>query len=160
MTLRMGKEQRAVTIPAGSWFINCTSHLRFFPHRPVLQDSGIVCEPQYALGFTGTTAYYLTHAWYRDALGAVAPELYRLRIDVEPKLRFAPHLAVMAMANMALVTQRLPLSVPRKFLGDFNKWYPVHRQLPMFARVMASRTKLLRKAERTLSLRFSDSPDA
>jgi hypothetical protein len=83
-----------------------------------------------------------------------------LRIDVEPKLRFAPHLAVMAMANMALVTQRLPLSVPRKFLGDFNKWYPVHRQLPMFARVMASRTKLLRKAERTLSLRFSDSPDA
>ncbi len=64
------------------------------------------------------------------------------------------------MANMALVTQRLPPSVPRKFLGDFNKWYPVYRQLPMYARVLASRSKLLRKAERTLGLRFSDSADA
>lgn len=159
MVLRDGTQQREVKVPNGAWFINCTSHLRHIPHEPILQDSGLVCAPQFALGFTGTSAYYVTHLWFRDELARVAPELFRGRVDVEPKLRFAPQVALMVMANLALVSARLPLSIPANFRGDFNKWYPLYRQLPMLARITASRGEILRKAERLLRRRFADGPD-
>jgi hypothetical protein len=160
MTLRDGKERREVPVADGSWFVNCTSHLRSIPHEPVLQDSGVVCAPQFAMGFSGTSAYYVTHLWYRDELAPIASELFRNRVDVEPKLRFGPLVAVMVLANMAMAGARLPISIASRFQGDFNKWYPLHRQLPMMARVMASRGEILRKAERILKIRFSDAPDA
>jgi hypothetical protein len=160
MVLREGKEQRKVPVADGSWFINCTTHPRDFPHEPVLQDGGVVCAPQFALGFTGTSAYYMTHLWYRGELGPVAPEFFRIRVDVEPKLRFAPHLALMVMANMALAGARLPLSIVSKFQGDFNKWYPLHRQIPMIVRVMSTRREMIRKAEKLLKKRFADAPEA
>jgi hypothetical protein len=160
MILRDSGDRREVPVADGSWFINCTSHLRAAPHEPVLQDSGLVCAPQYAMGFTGTTAYYVTHLWYRSELAPIAPDFFRVRVDVEPKLRFAPQLGLMVMANMAMAGARLPISIASRFLGDFNKWYPLHRQIPMMARVMASRGKTLRKAERLLKARFSDAPDA
>jgi len=158
MVLSEGKEQRRVPVADGSWFVNCTTHLRQVPHQPVLQDGGVVCAPQYVLGFTGTSAYYLTHLWYRGELGPLAPELFRIRVDVEPKLRFAPQLALMVLANMALAGARLPLSIVSKFQGDFNKWYPLHRQLPMIVRVMSTRGKMIRKAEKLLNMRFADAP--
>jgi hypothetical protein len=63
----------------------------------------------------------------------------------------------MFMANLALATAHLPFHVVSRFEGDFNKWYPLHRQLPVLARVMANRGKILEKAQRVLALRFSDS---
>jgi hypothetical protein len=126
----------------------------------VLQDGGVVCAPQFAMGFTGTSAYYLTHLWYRGELGSVAPDLFRLRVDVEPKLRFAPHLALMVMANMAIAGAHLPLSIVSKFRGDFNKWYPFYRQIPMILRIMSTRSEMIRKAEKFLKKRFADAPDA
>src|SRR5450432_3327305 len=106
MILRDGGDRREVPVADGSWFINCTSHLRPGPHEPVLQDSSLVCAPQYAMGFTGTTAYYVTHLWYRNELAPIAPDLFRVRVDVEPKLRFAPQLGLMVMANMAMAGAR------------------------------------------------------
>jgi hypothetical protein len=82
-----------------------------------------------------------------------------LRVDVEPKLRFGPQLSLMIMANSTLAFAKLPRSIPGKFVGDFNKWYPRHRQLPMFARVLTGQSGIQRKAARLLPLRFSDSPD-
>ena len=41
-----------------------------------------------------------------------------------------------------------------------NKWYPLHRQLPMIARLMSNRRELYRKAERVLATRYSDAPDS
>jgi hypothetical protein len=160
MIVRDGKELREVPVADGSWFINCTTHFRYFAHEPVLQDSGVVCAPQFAMGFSGTTAYYVTHLWYRNELARLAPELFRVRVDVEPKLRFAPQMGLMVMANMAMAGARLPLSIVSRFQGDFNKWYPLYRQVPMMARIMASRDEVLRKAERILKTRFSDAPDA
>jgi hypothetical protein len=159
MLIRDGKERREVVVVDGSWFINCTTHFRAFPHEPVLQDSGIVCSPQFAMGFSGTSAYFVTHLWYQDQLAPIAPDLFRIRIDVDPKLRFAPQVGLMVMANMALAGARLPLSVPRKFLGDFNKWYPLHRQIPVIARIMSTRGEVIRRAERILKMRYSDAPD-
>jgi hypothetical protein len=159
MILRDGKEQREVPVREGSWFINCTSHFRTFPHEPALQDSGIVCAPQFAMGFTGTSAYYLTHLWFRGELANVAPELFRARFDVEPKLRLICHVGLAVMANTALVAARLPLSVPSRFQGDFHKWYPLYRQLATIARITAKRGSVIAKAERHLKLRLSDAPD-
>jgi len=159
MILRQGKERRDVPVAEGSWFINCTTHFRYVPHEPVLQDSGIVCAPQYAMGFSGTSAYFVTHLWYLDQLAPIAAELFRARIDVEPKLRFAPHVGLMVMANMAMAGARLPFSVPQKFLGDFNKWYPLHRQVRTIAKIMATRREVIRRAERILKMRYSDAPD-
>jgi hypothetical protein len=160
MIVREGDQQRSVMIAEGSWFINCTTHLKSLPHEAVLQDDGLVCAPQFILGFSGTSAYYATHLWFRDGLAAIARDLYRIRLDVEPRLRFAPEVAVMVMANMMQVAPRLPSSIPRQFQGDFNKWYPLHRQLLMLARISLNRTKILRKAEQVLKLRFSDPREA
>jgi hypothetical protein len=125
----------------------------------VLQDSGLVCAPQFACGLTGMSAYYITHAWFSEQLSAVAPELFRLRLEVEPKLRFVTHLALMTAANMTMLTRRLPPKLIREYEGDFNRWYPLYRRIPMIARVTANRRMLLHKAERLLKIRFSDSPD-
>jgi hypothetical protein len=159
MTLRQGNTLQEHNVPAGSYFINCTTHLRSGPHMPVLQDSGLVCAPQFACGLTGTSAYYLTHLWYQDQLSALAPELFRLRLEVEPKLRFVMHLALLVAANLTMITQRLPPKIIRDFEGDFNRWYPLYRRIPMIARITANRRMLKTKAERLLKIRFSDSPD-
>jgi hypothetical protein len=160
MTLRDGKELRSVPVEEGSWFVNCTTHLKPLPHEAILQDGGIVCAPQFAMGFTGTSAYYVTHLWFRDQLAPIAGELFRARLVVEPKLRFTPQIAVMVMANLALAGARLPSSIPSRFEGDFNKWYPLHRQIPTIARILSSRRASIRKAEQVLKMRFSDPPDA
>jgi hypothetical protein len=160
MTLREGAQRRQLPVTDGSWFINCTSHFRQTPHEPILQEGGAVCAPQMAMGFSGTTAYYVTHLWYMSELADVAPQFFRVRVDVEPKLRFAVHSALMVMANMALAGARMPLSIPGRFQGDFNKWYPLYRRLPMILRVIRSRGEVLHKAERLLKIRYSDAPDA
>jgi hypothetical protein len=159
MILRVGKDLREMPVAEGSWVINCRGHLKQVPHEPLQQDGGVVCAPQFAMGFSGTSAYFITHLWYRGELPAVASELFRIRLDVEPKLRFVPNLGLMVMANMALAGARLPLSVQGDFRGDFNKWYPLYRQLPAVARVMKSRREVVRRAERFLKLRFADPPD-
>lgn len=160
MTLREGEQRREVPVADGSWFINCTTHFRAIPHEPILQDGGAVCAPQFAMGFSGTSAYYVTHLWYRDELAPVAPQLFRARVDVEPKLRFGPHVALMVLANMALAGARLPLSIFTKFRGDLGKWYPRYRQLPVMLRVVRKRADVLRKAEELLGSRYSDAVDA
>jgi hypothetical protein len=150
MTLRHGDTLQEHSVPEGAYFINCTSHLRARPHQPV---------PQFCLGLTGSSAYFITHAWYRGDLSSVAPELFRMRLDIEPKLRFTPNLGVMVLANMMLLNARLSPSIAARYAGDFNKWYPPYRRIPMFARLLGKRRMLLEKAERLLRLRFADALD-
>jgi hypothetical protein len=156
MSIRSGSDLRRIEVEEGAWFVNCTSHLLDKGHRPLLSDGGLVCAPQIAMGFTGASAYFLTHLWYLDRLARVSDELYRVNLGVEPKLQLLPHVSLMVMANMALVSPHLPLSVIRRFEGDFGKWYPLHRQLPVLARVIARRRTVLERAERLLRTRFSD----
>ena len=159
MTIRADGSLQAHKVPEGAYFINCTTHFLQAPHQPVLQDSGLVCAPQHALGLTGTSAYVLTHMWLRGELGAVAHELFRMRIDVEPKVRFATNLGLMAMANVTLINAHLPMKILAGYEGDYNKWYPPYRRLPLLARMLKNRHMLLEKAQRILRLRFSDGPD-
>jgi hypothetical protein len=157
MTIQSGSHRRTIDVDEGAWFINCTTHLKDKGWEPVLADSGLVCAPQFAMGFTGASAYFLTHLWFQNKLDRVSAELFRATFDVEPKLRLVCQVSVMFMANLALATAHLPFHVVSRFEGDFNKWYPLHRQLPVLARVMANRGKILEKAQRVLALRFSDS---
>jgi hypothetical protein len=90
MTLREGKDLRQVPVADGSWFINCTTHFRDVPHEPILNDGGLVCAPQGAMGFSGTTAYYVTHLWYRDELAPMAPEMLRLTAPSRGRTSGAP----------------------------------------------------------------------
>jgi len=156
MTVREKAGLREVEVPEGSVFVNCTTHFRSFPHSPVLSDGGLVMSPQYGLGFTGTTAYYLTHLFYRDDLAPIADKLFRVPIDTGPKFRFGPAIGLMVLGNLGLVSPRLPFSVHSRFLGDFNKWYPPHRQLITMVRVLHRQAEMIAKAERLLPWKFSD----
>jgi hypothetical protein len=147
---------RDVPVDEGAWFVNCTTHFVDRPTEPVLSDGGLVCTPQGCLGFSGTTAYFLTHLWFRDGLGAVAGRLHVGSLTVEPKLRFACELAVMVLANMAMVSEHLPIPVAARFRGDFNKWYPIHRQIPALLRIVSFQKEALAKAERLLPTRFPE----
>ena len=100
--------------------------------------------------FSGPSAYFVTHLWYRDELSTVANDIFRTPIDTEPKLRYAPHVALMMVANTLTVSTRLPLSVLLNYQGDFNRWYPFYRQIPYFVRLAANRKAILGKADRLL----------
>eukprot|EP00937_MAST-01D_sp_MAST-1D-sp2_P006399 g6399.t1 len=58
----------------GSYIVNCTDHLREIPHRPVVDDSGLVLAPQNIGGFSGPTAHVVTHGWF---LGTLTDRLWR-----------------------------------------------------------------------------------
>jgi hypothetical protein len=60
---------------------------------------------------------------------------------------------------MSLISRRIPFSIAGRFEGDFNKWYPLHRQVPVIVRMMTGRDAAIAKAERLLPLRFSDAPE-
>ena len=72
MTIRHRGAERSVDVEEGTWLIACTAHIKDRVHRPILSGEGLVCAPQNCLGFSGTSAYFVTHAWYRDELAPVA----------------------------------------------------------------------------------------
>lgn len=160
MTVRRGQTFEEHKVPEEAYFINCTSHLRTdLLHQPLLQDSGLVCAPQSAVGLPGISAYFVTHLWMRGELGHLAPKLCRMRFDIEPKLRFVPLFTLMIMANLTMINDHLPPQIALRFQGDFNRWYPLYRRLPMMTEFVTNRRMFLEKAERLLKLRYCDSPD-
>jgi hypothetical protein len=159
MTVRQGRELREHKVPDGAYFIHCASHLRAVPYAAVLQDSGLVCAPQFSLGLSGWSAYFITHLWYRDRLHEIAPNLYRMRFDDEHKLRFSPTFGLMVMANVTMVNERTPPDVLLGYEADPANWYPAYRRIPLLARFLMRRRALLEKADRLLPLRFSDTQE-
>jgi hypothetical protein len=156
MVVRHRGVERSFEVAPGAWFINCTTHLLTRPHEQVLRDDARVLAPQNVLGFSGTSAYFLTHAWLRGELGGISDRLFRVNFDVEPKLRLTPQFGLALIANFGLLLPRLPFSVAARFQGDFTKWYPLYRQIPVIRRLMASRDAAIAKAERLLPLRYTD----
>lgn len=155
MIVREGGTERAFDIADGAWLINCTAHIRELPHEPLLQDDGLVCSTQAPLSLPGPSAYFVTHLWFRDALAPLGDKIFRIR-EVEPKLRLMGHAALAMVANMALMMDRLPLSVSAAYEGSHDRWYPRHRQLLSVMRLRVARDEQLAKAHRLLPLRFSD----
>ncbi|MAQ19038.1 MAG: hypothetical protein CMN30_30095 [Sandaracinus sp.] len=152
-------ELREVPVAPGATFINCTNHLEDRPHRPVLTDGGLVCAPQLALVFSGSSAYFATHLWYRDELGSLAGELRRPDWNAAP-LAIAPRATLVLLANMLRMIPRLPRRIAAAYLGDFNLWYPPHRRIRPILRLLAARSMIEAKAARWATLRYSDVPAA
>jgi hypothetical protein len=65
----------------------------------------------------------------------------------------------MIMANLTMINDHLPPQIALSFQGDFNRWYPLYRRLPMMTEFVTNRRMFLEKAERLLKLRYCDSPD-
>jgi hypothetical protein len=82
-----------------------------------------------------------------------------MRFDIEPKLRFVPLFTVMIMANLAMINDHLPPQIALRFQGDFNRWYPMYRRLPVMTEFLLHQRLFIEKAERLLKLRYCDSPD-
>ena len=132
MALRSGSRH---PIPAGSWVINCTSHLapRAAEHKPYVSSSGktlSINSTSTVFGNSAVSAYFLSHLFFLDRL-ADAP-LYSL--DFHGLRRNAPDavLAVVStvvMYNLSLVFERVPMKVFRENGLDMDRWYPVPRQL-------------------------------
>ncbi len=158
MAIRTKTGTRTVAVKEGAWFVNCTTHLHDRGHEPLTSDGGLVCKPQFPAIFSGTSAYLLTHLWYGGGLERLSSELYRFDVSIEPKLRMYCQASLAAVANLVLMGEHLPRSVFANFEGDFNKWYPLHRQLVAFARMMLQRKRVLRNAETLLRTRYSDPP--
>ena len=158
MTLREGAQRREVPVAEGSWFINCTTHFRPTPHEPILQDDGAVCAPQFAMGFSGTSAYYVTHLWYRNELAPVAPVLPRpRRRRAEAPLRHTRRahgdgqhgaggrpLAAVDLCEVPGRPQQVVPALPAAS-GDVP--------------VMSQRGQVLRKTEALLKTRYSDASE-
>ena len=157
--VRQNGVERSFELPEHSWVVSCTTHLLDYPHQPLLQGGGLVCAPQNALGFTGPTAYFLTHAWYRGELAKVADRLFRIEFQRLPKLRIAFDMATMSTANLSMLLPLLPPSIPLNFRGDFGRWYPVHRRVAAALRFKLRGPRLIAKAETNLGTRFADPSD-
>ncbi len=132
MLLRNGDRH---PIAAGSWVVNCTSHLgvRDVEHVPYVSSSGRVLSinsTSTAFGNTAVSAYFLSHLFLLDKL--VDTQLYEL--DHYGLLRNAPEAALavwstLIMYNFSLVFERLPMKVFKDNELDLDRWYPIVRQL-------------------------------
>jgi hypothetical protein len=132
LVLRSGVRR---AIPAGSWIVNCTSHLapRDVPHVPYKSASGkclSINSTSVTLPNSAVSAYFMTHLLFRNKL-ADAP-LYEL--DFHSLRRDAPDatLAVVStitMYNLSLIFERLPMKAFQESHLDIDRWYPLPRQL-------------------------------
>lgn len=132
LRLRSGAQ---IPVPAGSCVVNCTSH--FAPgdraaDPPYLSPLGRIVTVGQAppFGFTSFSAYFMTHLLYTGDLATVP--LYT--IDTIGLLRRSTPAAVLSLLvasqyNLGLAFDALPLSVFRQWGLDFDRLYPMPRQL-------------------------------
>lgn len=132
LVLRSGARRPIV---AGSWIVNCTSHLapREVKHVPYVSPSGrcmSINSSSVTLPNSAVSAYFMTHLFLRNKL-ADAP-LYEL--DFHGLRRDAPAatlavVSTLTMYNLSLVFERLPMKAFQESHLDIDRWYPVPRQL-------------------------------
>jgi len=153
MLLRSGARQ---PIEAGSWVINCTSHLgaRDVKHVPYVSASGKILSinsTSTAFGNSAVSAYFLSHLFFLDRL--VDAQLYEL--DHYGLMRTAPEAALavwstLIMYNFSLIFDRLPVKVFQGNGLDLDRWYPPPRQLAGQLRFMRNHKRDRRHHRRAL----------
>jgi hypothetical protein len=133
------------TIPAGSWIVNCTGYLlRGEPtYEPFVSGGGSVLSihPRSAtLHLTSYIAYFMTHLMFLDKLAEVplyeldALELRRKSPEVLPCALFS-----LVSLNMGLIADSVPGKVFTDCGIDFDRWYPLPRQLMAYTRFRLTR---------------------
>ena len=137
MMLRSGESR---PIAPDSWLVNCTGYIthRRFPYEPFRSPGGRVLSIQSSsatLHLSSYMAYFSTHLLLSGKLGDVP--LYELDIlDLYEKARKAFPYTLMTLVelNLGLCLDSLPSKAFRECGLDFDRWYPLPRQLFATAR--------------------------
>lgn len=133
LVLRSG---RTLSVPAGTWLVNCTGSLLRTPHpyEPFVSPAGTTLSIQMRSSTTGVyppfAGYYLTHLMFRGQLGSLG--LYALDIeDLAGKAKSLIVYASMSLAlhNLSLIADALPPKVLMDCGLDFDRWYPIPRRM-------------------------------
>jgi hypothetical protein len=129
-------------VTPGSWFVNCTGYLtnRQYPYEPYVSASGNVLSIQTqsaTLHLSSYGAYFGTHLLFSGGIRDVP--LYELdQLDLYQKSRKAFPYAIFALVqhNMSLYLESIPNKAFRECGLDFDRWYPLPRQLMATAKFM------------------------
>ncbi|ORW55122.1 potassium transporter [Mycolicibacterium peregrinum] len=146
--------RKAVT--PGSWIVNCTGYLTKgeHPYEPYVSGDGSVLSIQLrsaTVHLTSFAAYFATHLMFLGKLNTVP--LYELDLqDLAQKSKKSLVYAMFTLAqhNLSLISDAVPVSVFRECGLDFNRWYPMPRQLSATARFMATHHRDREHLRRTL----------
>ncbi|KLI04368.1 potassium transporter [Mycolicibacterium conceptionense] len=153
LVLRSGA-RKAVT--PGSWIVNCTGYLTKgdYPYEPYVSGDGSILSVQMrsaTLHLTSYAAYFAAHLMFSGKLNTVP--LYELDLqDLAHKSKKALVYAMFSLAqyNLSLISDAMPVKVFRDCGLDFNRWYPMPRQLAATARFMATHHRDREHLRRTL----------
>lgn len=153
LVLRSGARK---AVAPGSWIVNCTGYLSKgeYPYEPYLSGDGAVLSIQLrsaTMHLTSFAAYFLTHLMFLGTLNTVP--LYELDLqDLGQKSRKAVLYAMFTLAqhNLSVISDAVPVKVFRDCGLDYNRWYPLPRQLMGTARFLATHRRDREHLRRTL----------
>lgn len=153
LLLRSGARK---TVAPGSWIVNCTGYLSKgeHPYEPYVSGDGAILSIQMrsaTMHLTSFAGYFATHLMFLDKLNTVP--LYALDLqDLGQKSKTAVLYAMFTLAqyNLSLISDALPVKVFRECGLDYNRWYPMPRQLAGTARFMATHHRDRAHLRRTL----------
>lgn len=153
LLLRSGARK---TVAPGSWIVNCTGYLTKgeHPYEPYVSGDGAILSIQMrsaTMHLTSFAGYFATHLMFLDKLNTVP--LYALDLqDLGQKSKTAVLYAMFTLAqyNLSLISDALPVKVFRECGLDYNRWYPMPRQLAGTARFMATHHRDRAHLRRTL----------
>lgn len=155
MHFKSGQKQ---TIEAGSWIINCTGFLyrepENFQTEPIVSPHGTVLSIQKVTStviFTSFAGYFLPHVWFRDKFKEVPVHYFNHhRLMKKSKKAFLFAISAQAVYNLIRFIDALPLSVVYNCGLNYDKWFPLHRQLPFLTQVILNKKKHLRETKAVL----------
>lgn len=132
MLLRSGATR---SVQPGSWIVNCTGYLnsRDTPFERYVSASGAVLSinrSSLTFGFSSFSAYFLTHLLFLGRLSDLPlfvvdfNELTRKGGAAVPGV-----VSALLQYNLSVIFDAVPSSVFRDCGLDFDRWYPMPRQL-------------------------------
>ncbi|MEL6561571.1 MAG: hypothetical protein AAFQ94_25505 [Bacteroidota bacterium] len=144
-------------ISQGSWLINCSGHL-FLEKKertdPILSEKGKVLSIQAtasAFVFTSFAGYFLPHLWFRNQFQKVPLlQFNHQELVKKDKESYLYAFAAQVIHNQIRCVEALPLSVINKCGLNFDKWFPLHRQLPVVLNLLTKKKRHLRKTQETI----------
>ncbi len=150
------KSGQKQTIEAGSWLINCSGYL--FPKEkiaePILSPHGRVLSIQKttsAFIFTTFSGYFLPHLWFRDQFKNVPIRQFNhFKLIKKDKQLFLFGIVAQAIHNLIYFTDALPFKVVNDCGLNFDKWYPLHRQLAVVLDLLINKKKYLAHTSKIL----------
>ncbi len=127
---------RTLTVPSGTWLVNCTGSLLRTPHayEPYVSPSGRTLSIQMRSSTTGAfspfAGYYLTHLLFTGRMERA--DLYAM--DIEDLYTKAKSLVVYAsmslmVHNLSLISEALPKRALMDCGLDYDRWYPAPRRV-------------------------------